>query len=226
MESQQQAGLCHEDLQCLKGLIPGSSVDLQITTPTAPKRVKTQYIGMDIPNGVMFQIPINPRWSFVRDLLVPGNTIIVRYVLEGETGQVIAFRVKVIRLMSKPFSMLITTFPRSIQTIGLRSEKRNQPGIAVDIVAEGLAASEAVSGVIVDVSTKGCRVALPINQQCPQLENNNLLTLHYKLEGEPITITGQIKNKTQEAGHLYYGIQFDEDQPAVEILLERHILIE
>ena len=42
-----QSNLLSEDnLESLRTLVPGDTVDLQIAMPAAPKRVKTDYIGM------------------------------------------------------------------------------------------------------------------------------------------------------------------------------------
>lgn len=217
--------LSRDDIQSLKDLVPGTTIDLQITTPTSPKRVKTFYVGMDIPNCMVFQMPTTAKWSFVRDLLLPDNSIVVRYILEGDAGQVIAFRVKVLKLLSHPTGLLLTTFPSSIQTLGLRAVKRAQPGIAVDVHAEGIASLEDVTGIIVDVSTNGCRIAMPVKPDWPVMGSEQAITIGYKLDGDKVLIKGKIKNNSLEQEYVFYGVQFDKDQKSVEKLLERHILI-
>ncbi len=218
--------LSSEDFRWLRALQPSTIIDLQITTPTSPKRVKTQYIGMDAPHGILFQIPNSPSWTFTRDLLTPGNNVVVRYVLEGGVGQVIAFRVKVIKLITKPFGILITTFPKSLQTFGLREEKRAQPGIAVNVMAAKLIDVSSIQGIIVDVSGKGCRVALAIHPESPRFALEDSITLQYEANGEPIIVEGKIKNKTADTEYRYYGIRFADNQATVHKLLEKHILIE
>ncbi|MCW8108509.1 flagellar brake protein [Alteromonas ponticola] len=218
--------LTSNDIQWLRALQPSTLVDLQIATPTSPKRVKTQYIGMDAPNGIFFQVPNSPNWQFTRDLLTPGNNIVVRYVLEGGVGQVIAFRVKVIKLITKPFGVLITTFPKSLQTFGLREEKRAQPGIAVTIECAQQDGETVIHGIIVDVSSKGCRVALAIHPDYPFFDHEDSITLQYDSAGKAFTIKGNVKNKNSDREHHYYGIRFAENQQTVHKLLEKHILIE
>ncbi len=181
---------------------------------------------MDAPFGMFFQVPNSPTWKFTRDLLTPGINVVVRYVLEGGVGQVIAFRVKVIKLITKPFGILITTFPKSLQTFGLREEKRAQPGIAVNIHSPKQADDSYIQGIIVDVSSKGCRIALAIPPDHPQFEHEDSVTLQYASNSQPITIKGKIKNKNADAEHVYYGIRFDDNQSTVQKLLEKHILIQ
>ncbi|WP_218311063.1 flagellar brake domain-containing protein [Alteromonas antoniana] len=225
MPNKNKVTLSRDDIQSLKDLVPGTTIDLQITTPTSPKRVKTYYVGMDIPNCMIFQMPTTAKWTFVRDLLLPDNSIVVRYILEGDTGQVIAFRVKVLKLLSHPTGLLLTTFPSTIQTLGLRAVKRAQPGIAVAVDAEGIESLSDVTGIIVDVSTNGCRIAMPVKPDWPVLASNQQVSIGYKLDGEKVLIKGQIKNNSLEQEYVYYGIQFDKDQKSVEKLLQRHILI-
>ena len=52
-----QSNLLSEDnLESLRTLVPGDTVDLQIAMPAAPKRVKTDYIGMLIDECLLFHI--------------------------------------------------------------------------------------------------------------------------------------------------------------------------
>ena len=100
-----QSNLLSEDnLDSLRTLVPGDTVDLQIAMPAAPKRVKTDYIGMLIDECLLFHIPTSAKWITVRDALTVGNDIVVRSVLEGDTGQVIAFKVKVLKSFKDPLS--------------------------------------------------------------------------------------------------------------------------
>ncbi|MEC8376947.1 MAG: flagellar brake domain-containing protein, partial [Pseudomonadota bacterium] len=139
-----------QGIAALRTLIPGNIVDLQISMPAAPKRVKTEYVGMLIDECLMFHIPTSAKWITVRDALTIGNDVVVRSVLEGDTGQVIAFRVKVLKLISNPTGILITSFPKKIESIGLRSVKRSQLGVSIDITCEALPDEEGVAGIIVD----------------------------------------------------------------------------
>ena len=225
-EKSAQLSLSQDNIESLKALQVGESVDLQITTPTSPRRVKTLYVGMDMPNCLIFQMPTTAKWISTRDLLTVGNDLVVRYVVEGDAGQVIAFRVKVLKLLSKPTGLLLTSFPQSIQSIGLRSEKRAQLGIPV-AVKSPLFGDECkdATGIIVDVSEKGCRVAMPHNPEWPVLPAEKALSLVYVGEGNNIEISATVKNNKIEQDYNYYGLQFDENQRAVSQLLDRHVLL-
>ncbi|MDM7861016.1 PilZ domain-containing protein [Alteromonas sp. ASW11-36] len=220
------SGLSAVDLASLRALQPGTLVDLQISTPTSPKRVKTQYVGMDYPRCMVFQFPNMNKYGVLKDVLYPENTVIVRYVLEGDSGQVIAFKAKINHIQSQPSNLFFTTVPKALQSLGLRSEKRTSPGIAAEItVGED---GEAVKSVIVDVSQSGCRVLLDQTHfddtSAEDLAVETEVTLCIDLSDKTIILKGVIKNLKKDAGHLYMGIQFDSSNSDVDVLLERHII--
>ena len=217
--------LNREDVEYLRSLLPGTVVTLQVTTPTAPKRVKTAYVGMELASCMIFQMPTSARWISVRDLLTVGNEVVVRYVLEGSAGQVIAFRVNVLKLLSKPSGLLITSFPSKVESMGLRAKKRTQPGIAVDVTSKAFPNSEKVSGIIVDISSNGCRIALPIKPDWPVMIDETPLTLAFANDGKEMTIEAVVKNHRPEADFVYYGLKFNSNDESVDVLLSRHTLI-
>ena len=149
--TQANVSLTREHIECLKALVPGTSVDLQVSTPTSPKRLKTQYAGMLMSQCVILQMPSEAKFGMVRDLLNTDVDVVVRYVLEGSAGQVIAFKAKVIRVLSKPIPMLLLTFPNVVQTMGLRAEKRLPPGIVSTINVKTEENEHQINGLIVDV---------------------------------------------------------------------------
>lgn len=216
--------LSKADIDILTRLAPGTLVDLQIDTPTSPQRLKTYYAGTDIPNGFIFQVPNTHKWANIRDQLVAGNNVVVRFVIEGAVGQVIAFKVPILKCFSKPISILITGFPTTIQTLGLRAEQRAQPGIPVILKPEEEGNTE-TKALILDVSRTGCKLAIPVNKDNAMLDVNKNITLGCTLDGEDISIACMVKNVSQDKGYHFYGIQFALNQTGVERVIERHILI-
>lgn len=217
--------LKREDIEVLRALAPGTVVDLQITTPTAPKRVRVAYVGMEIPNCLIFQIPTSAKWMTTRDLLFVDNELVIRFVLEGNAGQVVAFRVGVLKLLSKPTGLLITSFPTRLESIGLRSSKRAHPGIAVSVTADLMPNIESATGIIVDISRKGCKMALPVKPDWPILKENTMLTMAFHADGEETAIKAAVKNYKSEADFVYYGLQFKSEDKALNDVLSRHTLI-
>jgi hypothetical protein len=218
--------LSADDLASLRALLPGTVVDLQISTPTSPKRVKTVYVGMDYPRCMVFQFPNVNKFGVLKDVLYPENTVIVRYVLEGTSGQIIAFKAKINHIQSKPSNLFFTTVPQSLQSLGLRSEKRASPGIAAEVSFGEK--QEAIKALIVDVSQSGCRVAIEpellADKPAEEVENGAAITLCVDLSDKTIILKGLIRNSKKESGYIYYGVQFESSNSDVDVLLKRHII--
>ena len=209
----------------LRTLIPGDVVDLQISMPAAPKRVKTEYAGMLVDDCLLFHIPTSAKWITVRDALTVGNEVVVRSVLEGDTGQVIAFRVKVQKLISSPSGILITSFPKKIESIGLRSVKRSQLGVSIEVTADALPKDESVNGIIVDLSPKGCKVALQVQPNIHILDDDSEINIEYSIDGKDVALAAVVKNHKVDKDIVYYGLAFNCDEKLIKKLLSRHTLL-
>ena len=214
------------DLAHLKALQTGTLVDLQISTPTAPKRMKTLYVGMDYPRCMIFQVPNMRKYGVTKDLLFKDNPVIIRYVLEGASGQIIAFKVKVNHMQSNPSALFFTTFPSSLQSLGLRSEKRTSPGIAAEFHVKD--SKTLYKSLIVDVSQSGCRLAID-NSGIPALPADDIpvgteLTVCVDLSDKTLLLKGIIRNAKIEKGFTYCGIQFESNNRDIDVLLKRHII--
>lgn len=217
--------LSPEGLESLRTLVPGDLVDLEIAMPAASKRVKTDYVGMLVDDCLLFHISSSAKWITVRDALTTGNSVVVRSLLEGDTGQVIAFKVKVLKLMSKPSSLLITTFPKRIESIGLRAVRRAQLGVSVTLQSDVFPEDESVTGIIVDLSEKGCKVALQVKPNWPVMIDESSVTLNYSLDGKEVSLSAQVKNHKLESDVIYYGLAFTCDEKLIKTLLSRHTLL-
>ncbi|WP_269519823.1 PilZ domain-containing protein [Alteromonas sp. BMJM2] len=217
--------LSEEDFEALNAFRPGDVVDLEITMPAASKRVKTEYLGMHTNNCMLFHIPTSSKWITVRDALTVDNVVVVRSIVEGSAGQVIAYRVKVLKLLSKPAGILITSFPSRIQRIGLRASTRSLPGIAVDIISEVFEGDENASGIIVDLSKHGCKIGLQVKPEWPILIDNTEITLVYMLDSKPVEINAMVKNHKLDNRVVYYGIKFQSGDAMIGELLARHTLV-
>ena len=223
MPKQKKILLSSADINSLQSLMPGSVVDLQISTPTAPKRVKTSYIGADVPNCLLLQVPSESRWGYLRDVLVPDNEVVLRYVLEGDEGKVIAFRSHVIKVITHPVPILFVAMPESLQTLALRKHKRWTPGIQARVSASDDKQTLSTDCMIVDVSFQGCRCVLESSPEFPILENGKNIQLKIAEDKENV-IKGIIKNSSTIQTRVFYGVQFAADAEIVKKLLDRFIV--
>lgn len=156
---QEKFGLTNEDLRKIRSMRPGRPVDLQLTTVSTTKRVRTEFVGMDGTRCMIFKYPDEGKWGPLADGIFKDKAIVARYILEDDTGEIIAFKVKVILVATKPSHLIFTSFPLSIQSHDLRVEPRAQTRIATTLVDE-LSDSVICDSVVLDISVHGCRMSI------------------------------------------------------------------
>lgn len=212
-------GLSNEDLHKLRSLRPGMPFDIQVSTPSAAKRVKTEFLGMDGQRFMMIRHPDESKWGSLSDAIYPDKDMIVRFILEDATGEVIAFKSKIMHILKKPIHMIFVTFPTFIQSQGLRSEKRAQIRVPVSILNEE---NEQVLtfGSLVDISNGGCRIATQ-RAKGRKIEVKKILIRSNGQRGEPFELKGEIMNIKPDELHFHYGIKFSTSEDEVETLIER-----
>lgn len=223
MAKEKTIKLSSAEVNSLQSLMPGTLVDLQISTPTAPKRVKTNYIGADVPNCLLFQVPSEMRWGYLRDLLVPDNEVVLRYVLEGDEGKVIAFRSHIIKMITNPIPILFVAMPELMQTLALRKHKRLTPGIQASVTVSDDNQTLRTSCMIVDVSLQGCRCVLDYTPDFPVMENGKPFQLTLADDKKSV-IKAIVKNSSISQERVFYGVQFVADAEIVKKLLDRFIV--
>lgn len=217
----EQTGLSNEDIRKLRSLRPGSQLDIQITTPTVTKRARTEFVGMDGTRSIIMQYPDEAKWGAIRELIYVDNTLIVRAILEDETGEVIAFKVKISMILNKPGQLIFTSFPLSLQSIDLRAEKRAKTSIPVTLSDEQ-GNNLIASGLIKDISNSGCRVEVEKKKIRHKLTAKQQISLRLTNSNtEQGNLTGTIMNAKGEGTKNYYGVKFEQSEGVVDKLLER-----
>ena len=216
----EKVGLTKADIRKLQSMRPGMSIDLQFKTPSSTKRIKTEFVGMDVLRSVIIKFPDESKWGNVRDGIYVDNSLIVRYILEDETGEVIAFKSKVTFMLTKPANLVFLSFPLSIQNMGLRSEQRQQIRIATKLFY-CKDQSSIGDAVIMDLSAGGCRVGMSKNKLRHKLNVDDCLSLRIKAPDQSeVDIEGEIKNLKSDDSMTYFGIKFSKSLEVMESLLQ------
>lgn len=217
----ERVGLTRDDLRKLRAMRPGMSMDLQVVSPTGMKRVRTEFIGMDGIRCLILKFPDEGRWGNLRDAIYADNNLVIRYILEEEAGEVIAFKVKVNLVLSKPGNYIFTSFPLSIQCHSLRSEQRAHAHVPVGI--NRLTNETLVSdGMIVDLSLSGCRIAFEREQIREKIELKEQINLAIRNpDGQISNLIGTVMNQKSDGVKLFLGIKFDATENVVSDLLHQ-----
>ena len=138
-------------------LQPGKNMDLQINHPV-PLRLKLALVGYELGKYILLKYPRVTNTSEYKDVLVEGNIIIVRYLMEGNKGECFAFRSAIKYISTYPEKILFLEYPNKIENRQLRTQQRTSIHIpAVIMIEEDENNKEMkISGTICDISLKGC----------------------------------------------------------------------
>lgn len=218
--------LSDNELDVLRALKPGSTIDLQISTPTSPKRMKTTYIGMEIGRGVLVQLPMSAYIGLDRKLLETGTEVVVRFVVESKSARVVAYRVAIVKVVTKPMGIIFLSFPKSIESMGLRSEKRRVPGIATHIrIGDEEQEIYSSDGLVVDVSPSGCRMAIPKEPKLSLLTIDTTIDIEFVISQSNNNAEALVRNYKETKDYTYYGLQFIRHETVVDTLVEHYLLM-
>lgn len=217
---QEKVGMTNEELRKIKSMRPGRHVDIQLMTQSGAKRVRSDFVGMDSKRCLIIKFPDEGKWGRLRDAIFKDASLIVRYILEDDTGEIIAFKVKVLLVATTPSDLIFTTFPLAIQSHDLRSEPRAQTSIPAFLKsADG---GQTISAaLVVDISAKGCRVAIDKKQlkTKPELKTNVRLAFMNGLEND-INLVATILSVKADEVNLYFGMKFETPEQDVKKLLK------
>ncbi|MBU2877349.1 PilZ domain-containing protein [Aliiglaciecola lipolytica] len=219
--SKDKVGLTREDLRKLRAMRPGLSLDLQVMAASGVKRIKTEFVGLDGSRCLIIKFPDEARWGNLRDVIYPDSVLVVRYIHEEDAGEVVAFKVKINVILNKPGNYIFTSFPLSLQCHALRSEQRAQAHVFVTVV-ETESDVMLFDGLIVDLSSSGCRVSVDRQLVKQKLALKTHITLAIKNpDGKISELTGIVMNQKVDETRFYLGVKFEASEKIVEGLLHQ-----
>jgi hypothetical protein len=222
---QEKIGLTNEDLKKIRSMRPGRPVDLQLTTASTTKRVRTEFVGMDGTRCMIFRYPDEGKWGSLGDGIFKDKSLIARYILEDETGEIIAFKVKVILVATKPSHLIFTSFPLIIQSHDLRAEPRAQTRIATSLFDE-LSDIAICDAVVMDISTHGCRMSIAKGGSGDKPKLRQFVKMFFAASRDKeIFLTGTIMNSKSDEVNVYYGVKFETPEDEVKKLLQDIMLV-
>jgi hypothetical protein len=221
---QETTGLTNEDLKKIRSMRPGRTVDLQINSAGTSKRVKTEFVGMDNTKSLIFKYPDQAKWGALDNGIYQDRTIIIRYILEDETGEIIAFKVKVLLVITKPSHLFFTSFPVAIQSHDLRAERRAQTSISTTMF--DAKSDEVICGALVlDISVHGCRIKLDKKARTNRPKLRQVIAMYFAAsKDKQLYLTGTIMNSKSDEVNLYFGVKFETPETQVSQLLSNLML--
>ncbi|MAL84030.1 MAG: glycosyltransferase [Idiomarina sp.] len=209
-------------------LRPGDMIDVEFAAATKV-RTKLQLVGFDTGNYLLLKQP-NPRIDgSYADVLFEGNPVIVRLVLEGETGECIAFKTNIRAVSNIPFRLLYLDYPKQVENRALRAQKRVRTHIPVDVTADNSqtdSRKKLASGVVVDISSAGCRILFKAQSEGSNVTHMNIkISIGSGSQKDLLTLSGQIMNQRKERGMISVGVRFTDDEAHINDVFD-HLLID
>ncbi len=214
-----------EKLSDIFELLPGTMVDFQVNHPVQV-RLKLPLVGYELGKYIIIKYPTVSRPSSYSDVLVEGNVVVVRYLLEGDKGCCFAFRTTIQNITTIPERFIVLSYPEKIENRQLRAHQRITTHLpaAISLNIPNQSNVE-INGIIVDLSLKGCGFTFKADSALVKVKHREIFVCltHYAL-GE-MRIPAKVCNSRNEQGRVSVGIQFTDNDKQVATLLE-HLFID
>lgn len=189
----------------LSSLRPGLLIDVQVATPIADKRFRAEYVGMEWGKYFIFRYPELRKWGNLSDALFESNKVVVRFLLEGDKGEIVAFRSRIKGVCSHPSKLIFVHFPQDIASTCLRSAPRVKTLLTAQIKAPGVD----IEGVITDLSESGCQFEGDVATLDTNLKGEKITVLTQGPDHQPIKFAASVVNQKSLFGRRYLGLSLD-----------------
>ena len=178
---------------------------LQIEIQGLDAKIKTRLIGLETWEYLIIKAPVG--YAGIRNKMVVGNKVIVRYAQEGN---VYGFEAFILAIIDKPTSLLVIDYPNNVVEKSLRKSERKDCYITCMLDVDGKEAE----GTLVDISASGCRCLAPqlylTDTQGPQIGKSISLVFDSPAEDFQVVLDGTIVNNTEYHAAVRLGIKFNE----------------
>jgi len=206
------------NLNKLHQLTTSGLVDLEILTPTNSKRIKTEFVGLLENKFVILNYPNSKRLPARSDYLRDGVTVIVRALIEGNGGQVIAFRQQIMSVASHPASLIFINYPKQVQLYDLRSQARIPTLLPAKLKLND---NRVLEGIIKDISLTGVMFDVRGGQQDKNLKNRQCTVI---LDTNNKDFQGEICSVKEHSSGVNCGIRLLASEDEMKAFMKEHFI--
>ena len=206
------------NLEKLHQLTTGGMVDLEILTPTDSKRVKTEFIGLLDNKFIIVNYPNSKRLPAAVDYLRDGVMVVVRALIEGEGGQIIAFRQQIMSVASHPARLIFINFPKQVQLFALRSQTRIPTLLPAKLK---LSDDRVLNGVIKDISLTGVMFDVKSDKE---LENIKDMQCTVILNSSDKNFEGEVCSVKEHTTGARCGIKLLASEGEMQTFMKDHFI--
>lgn len=198
-----------DELKKIFELPVGARVEVQVNKTSVPLRFQTEFVGISKRRWFIVAMPDARRFGDMRDAIYDGVAVVVRFVLEGDLGEVLAFRSDIEFIINHPTKLLFIDMPQIVESRPIRSDKRFETRLPVTITKLAGGPTDH-KGLVLDLSMSGCQ--LVIADEVVDTEKDSHIDLNFKWLDQDITVNGIVRDvritDTDEQQRTQFGIQF------------------
>lgn len=173
-----------------------------LTLPGVFDNIPTDLVGIVQGEYLILKMPMVPG---IRARLGQGEPVTIRYLCGGV---IYGFGTSVITFISRPGFLVFLAFPDVVEQLELRQHRRVNCLLPCALHVPGCI----LSGIMLDVSLGGCRVALdPGCDMTPEaLAAHDMVVLHLPtlIETENTVLSCHVKAANLVSGRIHAGLQF------------------
>lgn len=202
-------------------LLPGKVLDIQINHPVTIRQ-RVTLVGYELGKYLILKYPKVARSSDYKDVLIEGNVMIVRYLVEGQKGACYAFQATIKHIVQFPEKLIFITYPDKLENRELRTQRRQVTHIPATISlpnTNGEDTEAKIRGVISDINTKGCGFSFKTDNDKVKVNTREVFVIiHNPVTGEE-RVAAKVCNSRNANGKVNVGIQFLNAEEQVLTLL-------
>ena len=197
---------------------PGTRMILDVRG--MPDKLITACVGHARKRFVVVQMPALPeagRDAFYQ-MLYPDNEVIVRFLYEGT---VVGFSARLIKCIQIPFPLVFLTYQKKLESHDLRKHRR----VPCCIPGQGVLGTEALPGMITDLSLSGCQFSAAFDGPQPTLAIDDTMDLRCELFGRDAQghLACSVKRVSLSSKRLEIGLKFREVPPQTQDALRGYL---
>ncbi|OBT06772.1 hypothetical protein A9267_12770 [Shewanella sp. UCD-FRSSP16_17] len=185
------------------------------------ERIKGRVVGAQTGKYFLLALP-KTVFRTQESMLVEGQTVVVRSIIEGNTGACVAFKVRIQSVSRAPYYLLFIDFPKKLEMINLRKQARLSTHLPASLSVQQANSeqhSQLLTGTIHDISISGCR--FKTDSQPKTLHHlDRLIELAISLDASTVPLKIKAKVSNSNAGRngvLSLGIEFLSEQMSPKI---------
>ncbi len=200
----------------------GMRLSIEVGTPLTLEvegieaRINCNLIGIKPDHYLIVDIPP----SGIGAELFEAGQITVRYLF---FGNIYGFRTIVLKAITEPSRLMFLSYPESVASHNLRNKDR----VRCYIPAKAVVYETELKGVILDLSSDGCKFAMIVseNEAALVIARGDEITLFLPLLGKEGTVTFQavVRHVINDDERIIFGVQFEQILDEVRAEIDEYI---